>query len=107
MCDLGIFLVVGVVVVSICYVLLIRLFELIFDFFIVNVKIGGGGINVVNVILVDFRGFDIFGEIIVLGIVVLGIYKLFINLLLFMLVSDSEGCLWVRECYLILLLSIL
>ena len=28
----------------------------------------GGGDNVVNVILVDFRGFDTFGEIIVLGI---------------------------------------
>ncbi len=28
----------------------------------------GGGTNVVNVILVDFRGFDTFGEITVLGI---------------------------------------
>ena len=33
-----------------------------------NAKPGGGGTNVVNVILVDFRGFDTFGEIIVLGI---------------------------------------
>ena len=32
---------------------------------------GGGGTNVVNVILVDFRGFDTFGEIIVLGIAAL------------------------------------
>ncbi|WP_397544100.1 monovalent cation/H+ antiporter subunit A [Roseovarius salis] len=35
---------------------------------------GGGGTNVVNVILVDFRGFDTFGEIIVLGIAALIIY---------------------------------
>ena len=37
---------------------------------------GGGGTNVVNVILVDFRGFDTFGEIIVLAIAALGIYAL-------------------------------
>jgi len=36
----------------------------------------GGGTNVVNVILVDFRGFDTFGEIIVLGIAALLIYAL-------------------------------
>ncbi len=37
---------------------------------------GGGGTNVVNVILVDFRGFDTFGEIIVLSIAALLIYAL-------------------------------
>jgi multicomponent K+:H+ antiporter subunit A len=37
---------------------------------------GGGGTNVVNVILVDFRGFDTFGEIIVLGIAALIIYAI-------------------------------
>ncbi|HHU94058.1 MAG TPA: monovalent cation/H+ antiporter subunit A [Alcaligenaceae bacterium] len=36
----------------------------------------GGGANVVNVILVDFRGFDTFGEITVLGIVALCVYAL-------------------------------
>jgi multicomponent K+:H+ antiporter subunit A len=41
-----------------------------------NAKSGGGGTNVVNVILVDFRGFDTFGEIIVLGIAGLGIFAL-------------------------------
>jgi multicomponent K+:H+ antiporter subunit A len=41
-----------------------------------NSKSGGGGTNVVNVILVDFRGFDTFGEIIVLGIAALVIYAL-------------------------------
>jgi len=36
----------------------------------------GGGSNVVNVILVDFRGYDTFGEITVLGIAALVIYAL-------------------------------
>lgn len=36
----------------------------------------GGGANVVNVILVDFRGFDTFGEITVLGVVALTVYAL-------------------------------
>lgn len=37
---------------------------------------GGGGNNVVNVILVDFRGLDTFGEITVLGIAALGVLVL-------------------------------
>ncbi len=37
---------------------------------------GGGGTNVVNVTLVDFRAFDTFGEIIVLGIASLAIFAL-------------------------------
>jgi multicomponent K+:H+ antiporter subunit A len=41
-------------------------------FHLANSKPGGGGNNVVNVILVDFRGFDTFGEIIVLGIAASG-----------------------------------
>ncbi len=36
----------------------------------------GGGRNVVNVILVDFRGFDTLGEIAVLGVVALTVYAL-------------------------------
>lgn len=41
-----------------------------------NSKSGGGGTNVVNVTLVDFRAFDTFGEIIVLGIAALAIFAL-------------------------------
>jgi len=37
---------------------------------------GGGGGNIVNVILVDFRGFDTLGEITVLGIAALGVWSL-------------------------------
>jgi multicomponent K+:H+ antiporter subunit A len=43
---------------------------------IANAKSGGGGTNIVNVILVDFRAFDTLGEIIVLGIAGLAIFAL-------------------------------
>ncbi len=46
------------------------------DYYLENAVSGGGGTNVVNVILVDFRGFDTFGEITVLGIAALAIYAL-------------------------------
>jgi len=45
-------------------------------FFIEQSLAQGGGLNVVNVILVDFRGFDTFGEITVLGIVALTVFAL-------------------------------
>lgn len=46
------------------------------EFHLANSYTGGGGTNVVNVILVDFRGFDTFGEIIVLGIAAVVIFAL-------------------------------
>ena len=46
------------------------------EFYWANSYSGGGGTNVVNVILVDFRGLDTFGEIIVLGIAALAIFAL-------------------------------
>ncbi len=45
-------------------------------FFLERALTEGGGNNVVNVMLVDFRGFDTFGEIVVLGIVALTVYAL-------------------------------
>ena len=45
-------------------------------FFLERALPEGGGTNVVNVMLVDFRGFDTFGEIVVLGIVALTVYAL-------------------------------
>src|SRR5690625_7659642 len=46
------------------------------DFFIQHALPEGGGTNVVNVILEDFRGFDTCGEITVLGVMALTIYAL-------------------------------
>jgi multicomponent K+:H+ antiporter subunit A len=45
-------------------------------FFLENAYKLGGGRNVVNVMLVDFRGFDTMGEITVLGIVALTVFAL-------------------------------
>ncbi|HEX2199115.1 MAG TPA: monovalent cation/H+ antiporter subunit A [Burkholderiales bacterium] len=45
-------------------------------FFLERAYPEGGGTNVVNVILVDFRGFDTLGEITVLGVVAVAVYSL-------------------------------
>ncbi len=44
------------------------------DYFLTNAYSLGGGTNVVNVMLVDFRAFDTLGEITVLGIVALTVF---------------------------------
>ncbi|MBB5073718.1 multicomponent K+:H+ antiporter subunit A [Bartonella callosciuri] len=46
------------------------------DFFLKNAYSDAGGCNVVNVLLVDFRGFDTMGEIVVLGVVSLTVFAL-------------------------------
>ncbi|WP_225409753.1 monovalent cation/H+ antiporter subunit A [Stigmatella hybrida] len=46
------------------------------SFFLEHSLSGGGGRNVVNVMLVDFRGFDTFGEGVVLALVALTVYAL-------------------------------
>lgn len=46
------------------------------DFFLLRALSEGGGSNAVNVLLVDFRGFDTMGEITVLAIVALTVYAL-------------------------------
>ncbi|SDZ00579.1 multisubunit potassium/proton antiporter, PhaA subunit /multisubunit potassium/proton antiporter, PhaB subunit [Jannaschia faecimaris] len=61
-------------VAALAYAFLMRDIETISDYHLANSYEGGGGTNVVNVILVDFRGYDTFGEIIVLGIAGLVIY---------------------------------
>jgi len=63
-------------VAALAQAFLMRDIPTISDYHIANSYEGGGGTNVVNVILVDFRGYDTFGEIIVLGIAGLVIYAL-------------------------------
>jgi multicomponent K+:H+ antiporter subunit A len=50
--------------------------DTISDFYVQRALPEGGGANVVNVLLVDFRGFDTMGEITVLGAVALTVYAL-------------------------------
>jgi len=56
--------------------LLTRPYQSISAYFLANSVPKGGGANVVNVILVDFRGFDTLGEITVLALAAVGIYSL-------------------------------
>ncbi|MDY6983641.1 MAG: monovalent cation/H+ antiporter subunit A, partial [Pseudomonadota bacterium] len=75
--DLVIALVVGVGIAALSYALQTREGTLsISPFFLEHALPDGGGANVVNVILVDFRAFDTLGEITVLGIVGLIIFAL-------------------------------
>jgi multicomponent K+:H+ antiporter subunit A len=68
----------GAGAMALSYAMMMRDFALptISGYHLANAYKGGGGTNVVNVILVDFRGFDTFGEIIVLGIAALVIFAL-------------------------------
>ena len=66
----------GLGIGGIVWAVMTRDFTTISDYHLAQSYPGGGGTNVVNVILVDFRGFDTFGEIIVLGIAGLAIYAL-------------------------------
>ncbi|RUO76566.1 monovalent cation/H+ antiporter subunit A [Idiomarina tyrosinivorans] len=85
---------IGGLVASLNYALLTRSFDSISDYFVSNAKMLGGGNNIVNVILVDFRGFDTLGEITVLAIAAAGIHKLLNKLKPFMPSSDVDGRPW-------------
>lgn len=75
--DFIIALIAGLLMAVISYLILTQArAEGISEFFINNALSQGGGSNVVNVILVDFRGFDTLGEITVLSIVALSVYAL-------------------------------
>ncbi len=77
--------------------MLTRPFTSISGFFLEHSKPEGGGSNVVNVILVDFRGFDTLGEISVLGIAALGIYAMLKNTALTPPPGDGQGRAWTRD----------
>lgn len=54
----------------------------------------GGGTNVVNVILVDFRGYDTWGEVTVLGIAALGVMAMLDGMHSQRLTQDLDGRRW-------------
>ncbi|MDX1267564.1 MAG: hydrogen gas-evolving membrane-bound hydrogenase subunit E, partial [Oceanisphaera sp.] len=76
------------------WAVLTRPYETIAGYFLANSVPGGGGTNVVNVILVDFRGFDTLGEITVLAIAAIGIYAMLEGLRLSAPESDASGRRW-------------
>jgi multicomponent K+:H+ antiporter subunit A len=101
--DLTLASAIGVVVGSLAYAMMTHELATISSYFLENAKTGGGGTNVVNVILVDFRGFDTLGEITVLGIAALGILKLLTGIPRFMANADGEGRRWSRDRHPLLL----
>lgn len=53
-----------------------KLYQSISDFYIENAEVLAGGKNIVNVILVDFRGLDTMGEISVIALASIGVFIL-------------------------------
>ncbi|MXO74972.1 monovalent cation/H+ antiporter subunit A [Altererythrobacter aerius] len=75
--DLSIAIGAGIGVALLSYAIMTRpMAETVSRYFIENSYAEGGGRNVVNVTLVDFRAFDTLGEISVLAIVALTIFSL-------------------------------
>ncbi|MGA6108215.1 monovalent cation/H+ antiporter subunit A [Pseudomonas solani] len=87
----------GGVVGLLTYGVLTRPYQTIADFFLENAVSGGGGHNAVNVILVDFRGFDTLGEITVLAIAAVGVHALLSGLRLTNPTCDPQGRNWARS----------
>lgn len=104
--DSLIALAAGIGMTLITLAMLTQPFSSISEFFLENSKPGGGGTNVVNVILVDFRGFDTLGEITVLAIAALGIYAMLKNTALTPPPGDGLGHAWTRDHYPLMLRQI-
>jgi multicomponent K+:H+ antiporter subunit A len=76
--DAGVAGIAGLGIGALAYAMMTRVpaFAPISQYHLAQSKPGAGGTNAVNTIIVDFRGYDTFGEIIVLGIAALVIFAL-------------------------------
>ncbi|MFY7948781.1 MAG: hydrogen gas-evolving membrane-bound hydrogenase subunit E, partial [Gemmatimonas sp.] len=72
----GVAIACGVGAAVLTWLVIAAPFDSISPFFLERTIVEGGGANSVNVILVDFRGFDTMGEITVLGIAAITIHAL-------------------------------
>jgi multicomponent K+:H+ antiporter subunit A len=77
--DVAIAIAVGLGVAALVWMVLTRPGQSISDYFLSTTLALGGGANAVNVIIVDYRGFDTLGEITVLGISALILHALLAN----------------------------
>ena len=87
-------LLAGAGTAALAWAVLTRPYDTIAGFFLANSVPGGGGSNVVNVILVDFRGYDTLGEISVLALAGLGIAAMLHGLQLAAPGRDDAGRPW-------------
>jgi multicomponent K+:H+ antiporter subunit A len=74
--DAAIAIAAGLGVAALVWLVLGRPFDSISPYYLSHTLPEGGGANAVNVIIVDFRGFDTLGEITVMGLVALIIHAL-------------------------------
>ena len=84
----------GAAMAWLSWVMLTRDYDSIAWYFLNQSVIAGGGSNVVNVILVDFRGYDTMGEITVLGIAAVGVLALMDGMHTRRPLMDSAGRHW-------------
>ncbi|HEY9098105.1 MAG TPA: monovalent cation/H+ antiporter subunit A [Thiobacillus sp.] len=87
-------LVAGGGTAALAWAVLTRPYDSIAGYYLENSVPGGGGSNVVNVILVDFRGYDTLGEITVLALAGIGIVAMLQNLHLPAPIRDGSNRLW-------------
>jgi multicomponent K+:H+ antiporter subunit A len=104
--DGALALAAGLLMSGLSFAILTRPYETISGFFLQNSVPGGGGTNVVNVILVDFRGFDTLGEISVLAIAGLGVYAMVEGLKLRVPATDALGRPWAMDAHPFLLVNL-
>lgn len=92
--DLILASIAGVCATALSWAVLTRPYENIAGYFMEKSLTEGGGTNVVNVILVDFRGYDTLGEVTVLALAALGIYAMLDHLRLIGPSHDHENRPW-------------
>jgi multicomponent K+:H+ antiporter subunit A len=77
--DTAIAAAAGLAIAALAFAVLTRGFDPISPWLLENAVPGAAGSNAVNVILVDFRGFDTLGEIVVLGVAALAVFGLLLR----------------------------
>jgi multicomponent K+:H+ antiporter subunit A len=95
--DAGLAIAGGGGVAWLTWLMLTRDHDSIAWYFLEKSVPAGGGTNAVNVILVDFRGYDTFGEITVLGIAGVGVLALLDGLRVRRPTQDGDGRPWSFE----------
>ena len=97
--DGAIALTAGAGTAALAWAVLTRPYDTIAGYFLEHSVPGGGGSNVVNVILVDFRGYDTLGEITVLALAGLGIVAMLQGLKLTAPTHDAAGRPWDTDAH--------
>ena len=92
--DGALALAIGASIAWLAWVMLTRDHDSISWYFLNHAAVAGGGTNAVNVILVDFRGYDTFGEITVLGIAAIGVLALMDGMHTRRPAADAAGLAW-------------